>query len=780
MSCNCKDEHECQFGKKGRLFQICNGTAIVDGQLISEELRQKYKDTWKYAPTQHQEGVGTELAKIFAWFWYHEKPGCKCKHYATEMNKNGIEWCKNNIPTIMEWIHEGAKAQGVSMGVIRDLGAKAAILMAIKRAESNRDSAAPRFSEEDVARAMSMIDGSGSKPDNWSKWPHVREAMRRRLETISKTNYHYPNCGMGRGIVTLGGSSRYFACAWILVNVLRRLGCNLPVEWWYTDETEMDADMIALAESLPGVKCREAGKMRGWQAKVHAIMRSRFQEVLFLDADQIPTKDPSYLFDAPEYQQAGSVLWPDLPNKHGCDITEDAFKICNLPLPGRERLPTHDKPSDYRPVESGQILLDKARCWSALNVCLDMNTHADFWYPEPKGRAEWLIYGDKSTFYLAWEMTKTPYVMPVDCDWIGGTRAGAFLQKDFSGEVVFQHRCQPVTKWSLHGDNLEAPGIKHHDLCIQALEDLKSRWIGHPYQNTSNVEFGHWYMKAAGKDLLRVHLQADGGISNAPGLHWAIRDGRMYICDSERALCVLGRDNKSSWVNHTTGNYLMPAPPPGIKTHTGFAEYRLWSEVVVENEYDLGLFMPDDVVIDIGAHCGFFAIACANRGCRQIYCYEPNPVNFSLLAHNTEHLQGVEITRAGIWKTRTRMSMYQPPGAKHSGGHSVAGQDNTGSLFIPLDDELRKHERVRLMKVDCEGSEYAILLNSQELHHVEEICGEWHWAWPEHFQSLEPRVTSPQVLWDHLTNLGFQIRVTSVAGLNGTLGHFWAYNKSKK
>ena len=780
MTCNCKDEHECQFGKKGRLFQICNGTAIVNGETISPELSQKYKDAWKYAPTQHQDGVGTELAKIFAWFWYHEKPGCKCKHYATEMNKNGIEWCRNNIPTILEWIHEGAKSQGVSMGIIKDLGAKAAILMAIKRAESNRDKPPPPVSEEDILRAMESLDAPGQRPDNWNKWPHVREAMRRRLESLSKTNFHYPNCGTGRGIVTLGGTSRYFTSAWVLVSVLRKLGCNLPIEWWYTDATEMDHDMIALAESIPGVKCREAGKMRGWQAKVHAIMKSRFQEVLFLDADQVPTADPSYLFDQPEYQQTGSVLWPDLPNKHGCDVTADAFKLCGLSVPGRDRLPSHDKPSDYRPVESGQILLDKARCWSALNVCLDMNTHADFWYPEPKGKREWLFYGDKSTFYLSWEMTKTPYVMPVDCDWTGGPKAGAFLQRDFSDNVIFQHRCQPQTKWSLHGANQEAPGFVHHDLCLQALEDLRGKWIGHPYPNKTNAEFGDWYMKAAGKDMVRVHLKASGDVSGAPGLRWAIRDDLLFISDAEKALCVLGRDNKSSWVNHGTKDYLMPAPPPRIQTHKGFSEYRLWSEVVVENEYDLGLFMPDDVIIDIGAHCGFFSIACANRGAREIYCFEPNPDNFALLAHNTSNLPGVQATRAGIWKERTRMSMYQPPGAKHSGGHSVARHDPDGALFLPLDDELRKHKRVRLLKVDCEGAEYAILLNSQELHRVEEICGEWHYAWPEHFQSLEPQATSPQVLWDRLKALGFTVRVTNAASPSATLGHFWAYNKSQK
>lgn len=777
MTCHCQNEHECEFGKKGRLFQICNGTALVNGEKISDELRQKYRDSWKYAPTHRTSGVGTELAKIFSWFWYHKKPGCNCQQYAQEMDKNGIEWCKGNLPTIIQWIHEGAKAQGVSMNVLKTLGAKAAVLMAIKRAEA-AEKAAPALSEDDVRRALETLDKGGPRPDPWNTWPHVREAMRRRLEEFAKVNHHYPNCGTGRGIVTLGGGSKYFGCAWVLVSVLRKLGCDLPVEWWYTDESEMDSEMIRLAESLPGVKCRSIGTMGGWQAKVHCIMKSAFQEVLFLDSDQVPVKDPTYLFDSPEYVQSGSVLWPDLPNKWGCDITEAAFRICGLPVPGRERLPSHNKPSDYRPVESGQIMIDKPRCWNALNLCKYMNDRADFWYPGPKGKKEWLIYGDKSTFYLAWEMTKTPYAMPIDCGWIGDATGGAFLQKDFSGGVVFQHRCQPTSKWSLHGKNKHPAGFIHADLCDEALSDLKSKWIGHPYHNDSQEDLGHWYYTGQGHELVRVHLKPDGTIQNAPGLRWKKTADKMFICNSERAEAILGPDGKGCWVNSQTGAYLMPAPPPEIKVHRGFFEARLWSEVVVEDEYQIPPLTKEDVVIDIGAHCGFFAIACHRKGAGEIYSYEPHPENFAFLAHNVAAIPSIQITRAGVWKERTRMSLYQPPGAKHSGGHSVKAGDDC--LMIPLDDELRKHERVRLMKVDCEGAEYAILLNSHELHRVEQICGEWHFAWPEHVQSLEPKAKSPQVLWDFLESQGFDVRVTKAAVLNGNLGHFWAYRKLSK
>ena len=35
-------------------------------------------------------------------------------------------------------------------------------------------------------------------------------------------------------------------------------------------------------------------------------------------------------------------------------------------------------------------------------------------------------------------------------------------------------------------------------------------------------------------------------------------------------------------------------------------------------------------------------------------------------------------------------------------------------------------KQVRLLKLDCEGAEWPILLTSQRLHLIDEICGEFH------------------------------------------------------
>jgi hypothetical protein len=45
---------------------------------------------------------------------------------------------------------------------------------------------------------------------------------------------------------------------------------------------------------------------------------------------------------------------------------------------------------------------------------------------------------------------------------------------------------------------------------------------------------------------------------------------------------------------------------------------------------------------------------------------------------------------------------------------------------ISLDDILNQLERVRLIKIDTEGSEFEIIMNSKLLHKVNEIVGEFH------------------------------------------------------
>lgn len=55
---------------------------------------------------QDPNGPGTILASMFSKIGIKSSPTCSCKRHALEMNKNGAEWCENNISTITGWLKE--------------------------------------------------------------------------------------------------------------------------------------------------------------------------------------------------------------------------------------------------------------------------------------------------------------------------------------------------------------------------------------------------------------------------------------------------------------------------------------------------------------------------------------------------------------------------------------------------------------------------------------------------------------------------------------------------
>ena len=88
-----------------------------------------------------------------------------------------------------------------------------------------------------------------------------------------------------------------------------------------------------------------------WKVKVFALYAAPFEEVLLLDGDSTPLRDPAYLFDHPAFRRHGSMFFPDA----GC-----------APLPffrllGRQDL-WHGGARQWA-TESGQLLFN--RCCGA-------------------------------------------------------------------------------------------------------------------------------------------------------------------------------------------------------------------------------------------------------------------------------------------------------------------------------------------------------------------------------------------------------------------------------
>jgi FkbM family methyltransferase len=244
----------------------------------------------------------------------------------------------------------------------------------------------------------------------------------------------------------------------------------------------------------------------------------------------------------------------------------------------------------------------------------------------------------------------------------------------------------------------------------------------------------------------------------------------------------------------------------------GTLDQAIFNGVAVYNEYRLpDRFAPGDIVIDIGAHIGSFAQAAVSRGCEKVYCIEADRTNFEIAADNLRpyiDTGSVQLVRGAAWRSDRNTDElcfdgYHPfpksfagmEGIVNTGNGSVvwgSGEPVAKIAFDEIVDRLTNHgeHRVRLLKLDCEGAEWPVLLTSQRLGLIDEICGEFHEIGGQFLEIGEDRtVQQPvfsfenvekftiDVLVKYLTDAGFTVtwyRHTRPTGAIEGLGLFFA------
>lgn len=279
-------------------------------------------------------------------------------------------------------------------------------------------------------------------------------------EMQRRSTWAFPETGMsGRGIVTCAGGARLFTSAYVLIRILREtLACGLPIQLWHFGGEEISPVMrallrrhdVELVDATAVLEVFPADIRDGWQLKAYAVANSRFAEVLFLDADQAPVRDPDFLFNTPQYQSSGAVFWPDI-----IDLRADNPIWEWVGLSGEA----------CRSWESGQLLIDKRRHWAPLQMALLLNERAETVYA--------MVYGDKDTFLVAWRLAGAAFeVVP----YRPFTDHRVLIQRDFDGAPLFQHRTN--SKWSYHTTQYQLDGFVHMEACLGFLKDLRQAWNG--------------------------------------------------------------------------------------------------------------------------------------------------------------------------------------------------------------------------------------------------------------------------------------------------------------
>jgi FkbM family methyltransferase len=180
--------------------------------------------------------------------------------------------------------------------------------------------------------------------------------------------------------------------------------------------------------------------------------------------------------------------------------------------------------------------------------------------------------------------------------------------------------------------------------------------------------------------------------------------------------------------------YQMPDDTFYFRQDTG--DWYIFYEVMLDNEYRLPeSFTADDVLIDIGMHIGSFSFAALSRGAGKVYSFEVDRANFDLASRNLRVFgDKAKLFRKAVWRSdRTGDHLFAfDRNHANTGGGSIVWVDKGEPLeTVALDDVIDEateggRKRVKLMKIDCEGSEYPILLTSKKLHLIDAIHGEYH------------------------------------------------------
>jgi len=333
------------------------------------------------------------------------------------------------------------------------------------------------------------------------------ELLRRAVEDFAPGGA--PPCE-GRGIVVSAGGPVLLTNTLSLLATLRgELGSELPVEVHHAGASELDArDGRYLESSFPGVTVvdvlelpepagfprqlsRTASSARGFQTKVYAALQSSFCEVLVLDADNTPMKDPAGLFEEPLFREHGSLFWPDY-NCTAAWVSPELTAALGLPAPSLAETST----------ESGAFLLDKARHQDALEYAWLLNAHHDVIY----GR---YAHGDKDLYRLAFQLAgkgaafamvpqrpAAVYARERDARGNARDRFGHFAMVQHSpgsGEMMLLHRT------TLHSKLVAQAVRSPSDLVVTA--PLSLDYVFHRLQFEQSMDFA----KAAEVETARAH-----------------------------------------------------------------------------------------------------------------------------------------------------------------------------------------------------------------------------------------------------------------------------------
>ncbi|SCO56978.1 probable MNN2-type II membrane protein [Fusarium fujikuroi] len=210
-------------------------------------------------------------------------------------------------------------------------------------------------------------------------------------------------------VITAKGSAVGVAAT--AIRMLRHVGSRLPVQLFLDSASEAEHEQCNNTLSSMQVQCLNMDDflklpdttsvkqptIEKYQYKPLSILFSSFQDILFLDSDAFPIRNPDHLLTVEPYKSRGLVTWPDfwLPT-----ISPLFYKIAGAKAP--------NVTIDSRSSESGVMLYNKARHADSLLLAAYYNFYGPRFYYQLHSQGAWGS-GDKETFMQSALVLGNPY-----------------------------------------------------------------------------------------------------------------------------------------------------------------------------------------------------------------------------------------------------------------------------------------------------------------------------------------------------------------------------------
>ncbi len=177
----------------------------------------------------------------------------------------------------------------------------------------------------------------------------------------------------------------------------------------------------------------------------------------------------------------------------------------------------------------------------------------------------------------------------------------------------------------------------------------------------------------------------------------------------------------------------------------------------------LDYLSESDIVIDLGAHIGYYTLLAAERVgiTGKVYAFEPDPRNFSLLKKNvsvndfpqvvTENLAvGAENGTVKLYREEHNLGdhrIYASDGKRHALEVNITKLDAYFSSTLPS---------VALLKMDIQGAEYQALLGMRSLIKKNKNMVIITEFWPE---GMRAAGSDPEAFLKELQSLGYTFQI---------------------